>query len=180
LRYQLHSKSLLGLCALSVVVVTACSDDFPSSNASSDYLVTLDVTPDHHGVNEELTLTCTVTHDGDPVDDLSPELRYTHLGAGHVDDHASPKSMHGEPCVEGAGGHGGVDGHGGVGGHDEGCEPGNHVEMMHGAEPGTYVGRHAFDEVGDYEIEFEFEGHDGPELHHFNLAIEDGGDSHGH
>ena len=49
--------------------------------------------------------------------------------------------------------------------------------MMHGEEPGTYVGRHAFEEAGMYEIEIEFEGHDGPELHHMNLEIE-GADAH--
>lgn len=177
MRYQLHSKSLLGFCALSVLAAGACSDDFPSSNPASDYLVTLDATPDHHGVNEELTLTFTVTHDGEHVDGLTPEVRYTHLGAGDGHDHASTKTAH-DGGHDGTAGHGGEDhGHGGAGGHDG---PGNHIEMMHGTQPGTYVGMHAFDEVGNYEIEFEFEGHDGMELHHFTLAIEDGGDGHAH
>lgn len=203
LRYQLHSKSLLGFGALLVLTATACSDDFPSTSENSDYLVTLDIAEEHAGVNEELTLICTVSHDGQPVSELDVELRYTHMGdAGGGDVHASAKDLGADPCMgeqtghqEGMGGSGGesghqegmggaggemphqkdATGHGGAGGGAADCEPGNHIAMMHGEEPGTYVGTHTFEEAGMYEIEIEFEGHDGPELHHINLEIEGAG-----
>ena len=83
-----------------VLTATACSDNFPSTSANSDYLVTLDIAEEHAGVNEELTLICTVSHDGQPVEDLDVELRYTHMGdAGGGDDHASPKDLGGDPCM---------------------------------------------------------------------------------
>ena len=179
MRYQLHSKSLLGLCALSVVAAIACSDDFPTTNANSDYLVTLDVAEEHTAANEELTLICTVTHDGEPVSDLDVELRYTHLGAdGGADEHASAKDVGGEPCPpEESGQEKDATGHDEPDGQGDNCEPENHIAMMRGEEPGTYMGTHTFEEAGNYEIEVEFEGHEGPELHHLGLEIE-GADAH--
>ncbi len=192
MRYQLHSKSLLGLGALLVLTATACSDDYPSTSENSDYLVTLDIAEGHTDVNEELTLICTVGHGGQPASELDVELRYTHMEASDGGDvHASAKDLGTDPCMGEPTGH--QEGMGGAGGampnqkdatgHDEPgdgageCEPGNHIAMMHGQEPGTYLGTHTFEEAGVYEIEIEFEGHDGPELHHMSLEIE-GADAH--
>ena len=154
MRYQPLFKSLLGLCVLTVVVTTGCSDDFPTTNPSSDYLVTLEVTPEHAGVNEELTLTCTVMHEGEPMSELDLELRYTHLGA------------------DAGGGHGEKNLEDGPMGPGEDSEPAVQVAMRSGEEPGTYVGTHTFEESGNYLIELEFEGHEGPEIHQLGLAIE--------
>ena len=144
MRYQLHSKSLLGLCALFVLAVTACSDDFPRTDANSDYLVTLEIEGEHAEANEELTLICTVSHEGEPVSELDVELQYTHLGDdGGADDHASLKDVGAEPCMAEEASQKDVSGHDEPGG-GENCEPENHIAMEHGEEPGTYVGIHTF------------------------------------
>jgi len=120
-------------------------------------LVTLEVSPELRDVNEELTLTFTVTHDGEPVNGLYPEARYIHLGVGD-------------------GAEAGHDADTGTHDQDGGVE--DHIEMMPGTTPGTYAGTHTFEEEGNYEIEFSFEGHDGPELHSFDLVIGETGHTH--
>lgn len=85
MRYLQHSSPLILASLLTLSPGCGGDGEFPDEDGSvSEFMVSLAVSPDDRHMGEELTLTFTLTHHGEPASDVMPMIEFEGPSSGTI------------------------------------------------------------------------------------------------